>query len=616
MTGRSAGDVRRASQAVFFEVMGRRSPAVIAAGVLALLTAACQRAEHGPLLGNHAPQPPVTQSRPPLQPPPPSDDWPGFANHPGPVLVGHPVQPGELTTSELRFGVAPSRAPGIVYRDDIILMEHGDRAVRALNGNGLGCTFDAAAPQAAQFAVGRIVFATSRCVGRILAVQRKGRDVSLLLGPVQLTDLVKQGKFSYHQPLDLKSMQIVVAPDYPGAINSATSRLMLQAQRSTTQQRERPSASQGRVVAYYCAVDPAGEWRPLYAGGTGSPAAAEAIVWRPGGPGSGRLWLAQDIPVPGIPGMNLPRMPVRPADIARLAPGPAAQLINGMQMESCRGECGNIKGDGLGLRLYQEKDGVKVWVDAIIQLPTPRLDFDMWIAPDGSINAYAVLSGTTGFNFEFAAVASQDMIANLHEVGAIPVVLTIPLDGMHLPLTAQFQQSLRLDSGFRARTSVLHAAGNLSASGDIRLDYRGGGNWGVGGPNLRFQENLARSVGGLSMGINDLTFGIDQRLLVGVGTLGFATGPYVELLSRLGARKSASLGFDCRVASFSMDLGGGVGYSMPRVVAQVINFFLGLVHIKPIPASGSIVALKQMKRLITKDDYWPQIADQRPCNGA
>ena len=44
---------------------------------------------------------------------------------------------------------------------------------------------------------------------------------------------------------------------------------------------------------------------------------------------------------------------------------------------------------------------------------------------------------------------------------------------------------------------------------------------------------------------------------------------------------------------------------MPVIVSKVINFFLGLVHVKPVPASGHIVALKNPIGLVNLTDQIP-----------
>ena len=108
------------------------------------------------------------------------------------------------------------------------------------------------------------------------------------------------------------------------------------------------------------------------------------------------------------------------------------------------------------------------------------------------------------------------------------------------------------------------------------------------------------------MGINSVVFNFDQRLLVGVGTGGFAAGPYVDLLTTLTALKQSSTTWvDCRQATFNISIGAGIGYGMPKIVAKVINFFLGLFHVKPIPQTGTIVALPKREDLVDRRDQIP-----------
>jgi hypothetical protein len=54
-----------------------------------------------------------------------------------------------------------------------------------------------------------------------------------------------------------------------------------------------------------------------------------------------------------------------------------------------------------------------------------------------------------------------------------------------------------------------------------------------------------------------------------------------------------------------MSLGAGIGYTMPRVVANVINTVLGWFGVKPIQSSGSIIALPKRKTLIEHRDELP-----------
>ncbi|MGH8712853.1 MAG: hypothetical protein ACREYB_02475 [Casimicrobiaceae bacterium] len=135
----------------------------------------------------------------------------------GPVLVGRPTKVSDLTPTEQKYGMAPQRGAGVVFQDQVVLVEHGDKAVKTWNTNGLAWTLDGTDPRIGGLQEGQILFATSRCVGRILKLTRDGDDVTVILGPVQLTDLIKQGNFSYDQPLDLNTLTAVQMPDAPGA---------------------------------------------------------------------------------------------------------------------------------------------------------------------------------------------------------------------------------------------------------------------------------------------------------------------------------------------------------------------------------------------------------------
>ncbi|MBS0565862.1 MAG: hypothetical protein JSS59_00430, partial [Proteobacteria bacterium] len=173
--------------------------------------------------GSHAPAPPGAATQAAQA----AAAWDGFVAG-APVVVGHALKLGDLSPTELKYGIAPKRVPGVVYQDNIVLLENGDKLVRAAASDGIGWTLDASDAHVAALKTGDVVFATSRCVGRVLSVAREGNEVKLLLGPVQITDLVKQGNFSYEQPLDLHSLVVYSVPDYPGAPNSAAANQMSQ----------------------------------------------------------------------------------------------------------------------------------------------------------------------------------------------------------------------------------------------------------------------------------------------------------------------------------------------------------------------------------------------------
>lgn len=513
----------------------------------------------------------------------------GFWQGNGPVLVGHPVKLSDLSESEIRFGIAPKRGPGVTYQDNIILMEHGDKAIQSFASDGLSWTFDANAPQINEIQEGKVLFATDRCAGKVLAVQRNGNSVSVVLGPVQLNELVKEGNFAYDQPLDLNNAIAVVAPDYPGALGSKA--LQQEIQKPSTTSRNGTRHGYQRSVSYYV-VSNDGKWTPMRTVTAGDPGPLNA-VYHPGPPSvTPAAFQGQ---VPGLGGAAAP------------VPVPLPQLpqlnFNNLQAYPCALDCG-----GIGAKVYQEKDGVKVWVSIVFHLNHPHLVFGASVG-GGGVSANVQLFGGAGVTVTVDATTGgdfQSVQANIKELGLIPAEINVPLGGLFVPLTAKLSQALDITTGFSAKTSVLHGEGSVDIDGEISASYRTGTGWDIPKPTATVKNNLAGLISGVSMGINSFVFAFDQRLMVGVGALGFAAGPYVDLLTTLTALKqSSATTFDCRQATFAIQLGAGIGYSMPKIVASVINAVLGLFGAKPIPSWGSIVALPKRVDLVGRRDSMP-----------
>jgi hypothetical protein len=122
-----------------------------------------------------------------------------------------------LTEAEIRYGVSPTRNDShFVYEDDVVIVDHGAEAIRSLSSNGLTWAIDANAPHVDEIKPGKIVFLTSRAVGRVLSAERKGNDLAVIFGPIELTDVYQEAHLSINEPLDRDSMITSSAPDDPG----------------------------------------------------------------------------------------------------------------------------------------------------------------------------------------------------------------------------------------------------------------------------------------------------------------------------------------------------------------------------------------------------------------
>jgi hypothetical protein len=520
----------------------------------------------------------------------------------GPVIKGHAVKLSDLSESEIRFGIAPKRGPGVTYQDGIVLMEHGDQAIRSFASDGMSWTFDANAPQVNEIQVGKVLFATDRCAGKVLAIQNNGGSVTAVLGPVQLNELVKEGNFAYDQPLDLNNAIAVVAPDYPAALGSKA--LQDAIQKPSTTSRNYTPHSYWRSVSYYV-VSHDGKWTPMRTVTAGGPRLRDA-VYHPRPPSVVPAAFQAQVPVPGAGALG---SALGQSGVAAPVPVPVPQLkqltFNNLQATPCALDCG-----GIGVKVYQEKDGVKVWASIVFHLNNPHIVFNASVSGNG-VNADLQLFGGAGVTITVDADTGNDFASiqgNIKELGLIPAEINVPIGGLFVPLTAKLSQALDITSGFSAKNSVIHGEGSLDLDGSIEAWYHAGQGWHIDKPTATVRNNLARLISGESVGINSFIFAFSQRLMVGVGTLGFAAGPYVDLLTTLTTLKQSSTTLflsDCRQATFAISLGAGIGYSMPKVVASVINAVLGLFGVKPIPSWGSIVALPKRVDIVNRLDTIP-----------
>ncbi len=515
-------------------------------------------------------------------------------------IVGQAGDPHKLSRTELAFGRAPKPAPGLTYQDNIVLMERGDEAIHGMSSDGITWIIDANAPRANEIQVDKIVFLTERCVGRVLDVQHSGNELKVMLGPVQITDVIKKGHFVYNQPLDLNNFVAVSAPDYPAAPDSDASQKM-GAPAQTSRIGERPKVE-------YSIVSPSGEWRPMR---TSSGAGNAHLVEAAGHPPS----YGRTVPMPAslrLPklrggarplfqiGGNFPNWPNIPQGSMPTIGGiPQVNLPN-TKMHPCFLDCG-----GLGLHLYTGKGGLKVDIWAILYLKAPTITFNIDVSPGYVKTAAIQLTGGGGFSVVFEAGSDQAFQANIHEFGQVPLDIEFPVYGLGVPLSIKLFNTFKLDTGFSAKTAVLKARADYSASGALNVGYVNN-KWGATGMNMAMKHNLADSISGISVGINSLVFGDRQTVLVGLGAFGFSTGPYVSLISTITALDQSSIAMrPCAQGTFYMGVYAGIGWSIPKVIAGVVNFFLSLANVKPIPTSGDLVRMKDPAPLVDRRDMTP-----------
>ncbi|WP_433280544.1 hypothetical protein [Micromonospora sp. CA-244673] len=98
--------------------------------------------------------------------------------------------------ADLRYGPAPAPGPDVTLQPDVVIVGGGGRSVRSVSADGLTWRLDAAARNADRLAPGKVMFVTGRGVGRVLDLAESGGDLLVTIGPVDITEVVRDGSFA------------------------------------------------------------------------------------------------------------------------------------------------------------------------------------------------------------------------------------------------------------------------------------------------------------------------------------------------------------------------------------------------------------------------------------
>lgn len=139
---------------------------------------------------------------------------------------GHDSEPGSApprpgtssAAAELAYGRAPVIDGDITYRPDVVVVGGGADMVRSVSGDSFTWYIDSRAPHLGDLEPGKVMFLTSRAVGRVLAIEDQGDVVAVTLGPVDLTDVISDGDVHVEAPIDLSAASFQTYPDMPGTV--------------------------------------------------------------------------------------------------------------------------------------------------------------------------------------------------------------------------------------------------------------------------------------------------------------------------------------------------------------------------------------------------------------
>ncbi|GIJ81139.1 hypothetical protein SAMN05443287_11128 [Micromonospora phaseoli] len=481
-------------------------------------------------------------------------DRPGAAEH---VVAGQ-----RLTENELHYGQAPRPHPKVTYQPDVVLVEAGAEAVRSVTVDGLTWTLDAAARGVSELTPGKVMFITSRGVGRVVAAGDAGDTRTVTIAPVELTDVIRDGEFASDQPVPIDEP---IAYSAEGALWTDHDAVTAASPPSPG---VRPAAFTGSPTA-------------------GAAAALPAVRRAPASPAPERV----EMPRPSVGG--------KPVSANGFTTRPRC----------CRG--------GVGADITYDDGQIRFVASVMLAMQSPSARFRLAVSGGGISVAELQVYGGGGLDISIKGASTVGTDRQLDRRFTIPVDFTVPVGlVLGIPFTLSVSQEVLVKTAFSAKDGNLSAAGSYDLRGTLGFGYRDGG-WGVhrpAGPVMR--SSLVDSVKGISVGANGVVLAYKTTFTLGIGALGFKAGLHLGFSVSTGVARGSALAqffpvapgtrsIHCRGASLSIYLTYSVGYVIPEPVVKVVNFFLRIFQARPIASSGGIPKPPGRVKLFKKEQYEP-----------
>jgi hypothetical protein len=439
-----------------------------------------------------------------------------------------------FTNAEVVYGLAPRADAHVVYQPDVVVVSGGAESVRSARADGVVWTIKGDAPGLGRLRPGSVMFLTSRAVGRVLDIRRTGRDVNVVLGPVDLTDVIRDGTIAVDQPIDMKNIAFVQTPGAAGDIPSLVG-----------------SLSPADPVARYAdmRMGTPRQLPPVHlvalAGANTAQGAPQAMPG-PTYTSSGQLGVGPFVVEVGATsqattlriayaknaGWNLSRPP-RP---------------NGGDYRTGPEATGWARGLELGIVLTLHTS------DPTVQSRTEIRDGKV-------VSSEFKLDGIRQLDVEVQAGSKGGLADNVQQRIEIPVDLVVPImPAAGIPLNFALRQKFQVQTAFTAKNSTLLGRGSYSLSGALS-GSTAGGSGAATAPAVAPQKSLLASLTGASIGVNGIVVTWHVRAVLGVGIPAFFVGPHAGFTFSVGATRGSDIGLlVCRMLSVDAAVNTGVGF--------------------------------------------------------
>ncbi|SCF05913.1 hypothetical protein GA0074695_3174 [Micromonospora viridifaciens] len=467
------------------------------------------------------------------------------------ILLAAGCGKGDLggdATADDRYGYGPKPDKSVVYQPDVVLVAGGSRAIRSVSRDGFTYVIDGNARGVKDVAPGKIMFATSEAVGRVVKVERSGGDKAVTLAPVRLTDVVRDGHFKFDQPLDLEAQTFSPLPDLLGEV-----------------------------------VDGAP------AGGPVVPDAAQVTGLGVNAIGAGDLRLA-------VPPIVL--APAREPGARRAKS--IAQKVGDWDVVAYkdRSKLGLTASHGTAVKR------LKVDFDIQLLLRNLRAWGDIRVTNGVIPNPQFRIDGVEGLAITIAAGAEGGLEDNKKAKIELPIEVKQPIIIGGFPATLTETFKFLVTTGFSAKNGNIKATGKWGLNGPIGYVQST-----VLTPTFSVQDSIVESIRGVSIGVEGLVVAAEFRFGFMLGLPVAGAGPFVGIVASVGVTNGSAAGrigmplpvgpgVKCRGSTLVLTVRAGEGISVSAPLTKAIEHVLGV----SIPKEADFIKKDIVNRTVVQPD--------------
>jgi hypothetical protein len=485
------------------------------------------------------------------------------------------IAPVPATAADAAWGQAPSPQPGVTMQPDVVIIGGGGGSVRAVTADGLTWTLDPAATHVGDLAVGKVMFLTARGVGRVIDLQHTSAGVVVTLGPVSITDVIRDGDFSTPTPISLGDQAIGQVAD--GAFFNDPAVL-------------------DAVGSDPIDIDP--DSTPGETGTGDGPTTGKVTS---GGPSSSPTPTPKGLGQPLIQGASwIDTKPPTPDQLQRGA------LQVGKVQDQLESKSGNFDlnrswdAQGTGTSFTYENEGLRIVGKVALKTTSPKADFDLKINSAKITLAKFTLTGASSLHAELeASTTARPAVNAASRALGVGMDYHIPVGTiLGIPFEVTVSNTLEVQI-FLPGTADVKGSGDYDLGATLGFQYANGDfkNLSSGTFNA---DQAVKGASSLAVGISGFNVEDDLNFSIGIGFLGFHAGldfglrvlVVLSIGAPIGFNVKATQGDDpierCRNARGVLQVNWGLGYTITGPIATVIDWFTRHFTGKPVAKSGGV----------------------------